>query len=201
MNTTKSTAHDQKTCGECRKSLPVAEFWKNKASKDGLQTRCIPCQKARWKAYYHAKPKQWNNERQRKTIDDRPNRYRARIAAYNITQRMGGVAVVPGKEPSLDFIEALFDTAQERGTCPLCSTVMDFRVGKGTGRSPVNAATMDHIIPLRLGGKHLEENIRVICKRCNQTRPDLLAAARELGVKARYSTEPMNLVLLRGVAR
>ena len=34
-----------KTCSKCRQTLPVSDYRKNKAAKDGLQSACKPCQK------------------------------------------------------------------------------------------------------------------------------------------------------------
>jgi 5-methylcytosine-specific restriction endonuclease McrA len=45
--------------------------------------------------------------------------------------------------------------------CPRCGVVM----GRGI-RNP-SAATVDHIVPLRLGGTNDRGNFRVLCLRCN----------------------------------
>lgn len=57
--------------------------------------------------------------------------------------------------------------AQARGLarCPLCGVWMDY----DTGKRP-NSAEADHIRPHSLGGSDDIDNIRVICRRCNQSR-------------------------------
>jgi 5-methylcytosine-specific restriction endonuclease McrA len=45
--------------------------------------------------------------------------------------------------------------------CPRC------RVTMGTGRRNPAAATVDHILPLRLGGTNDVWNLRVVCLSCN----------------------------------
>ena len=40
-----------KKCTKCGRELPVSEFHKNKAQKDGLQTYCKECQKESYKLY------------------------------------------------------------------------------------------------------------------------------------------------------
>jgi len=46
--------------------------------------------------------------------------------------------------------------------CPVCKRTMIC----GTFYSP----TLDHIIPICLGGNHKEENWRIICRSCNSSR-------------------------------
>ena len=48
-----------KTCKQCKKSLPLSAFYKNKSSSDGHGTRCKPCDKA--------KVKQWQKDNPEKT--------------------------------------------------------------------------------------------------------------------------------------
>lgn len=57
--------------------------------------------------------------------------------------------------------------AQEQGLtqCPLCRTDLDYM----RGRLP-NSAEVDHILPHSLGGTDTIDNVRVICRRCNQSR-------------------------------
>jgi len=45
--------------------------------------------------------------------------------------------------------------------CPICGS-------KYINKSDKH---IDHIIPISVGGEHCKDNIRVICKRCNLTRP------------------------------
>lgn len=51
--------------------------------------------------------------------------------------------------------------------CPECGTTLNY----DTGRLPASAE-VDHIIPVVLGGKDTRENVRVICRRCNQSLGD-----------------------------
>ena len=45
-----------KRCSGCHKELPLSEFWKNKASPDGLQAYCKACSKAKTKQRQKDKP-------------------------------------------------------------------------------------------------------------------------------------------------
>lgn len=44
-----------KKCSCCQKELPESEFWKNRYTKDGLQTYCKSCQTALTTKSYRAK--------------------------------------------------------------------------------------------------------------------------------------------------
>jgi hypothetical protein len=62
----------------------------------------------------------------------------------------------------------------EAGRCPRCNVEMTDAPGRAQ-------KTWDHTMPLAAGGCHTRDNIRVICRFCNQTRPhdgsDLVAVA------------------------
>jgi len=62
--------------------------------------------------------------------------------------------------------QALRD-AQHRGQthCLLCPALLDYEVG----RIP-NSAEADHILPHSRGGQDTLDNIRIICRHCNQSR-------------------------------
>ncbi|QPK80808.1 HNH endonuclease [Schaalia sp. ZJ405] len=49
--------------------------------------------------------------------------------------------------------------------CPICHTPLDYT----HGRTP-NSAEVDHITPASLGGTDTLDNVRIICRLCNQRR-------------------------------
>lgn len=49
--------------------------------------------------------------------------------------------------------------------CPLCGTLLNY----ARGRTP-SSAEGDHIVPYSRGGADTLDNIRIICRRCNQRR-------------------------------
>ncbi|WP_443094831.1 HNH endonuclease [Rothia koreensis] len=57
--------------------------------------------------------------------------------------------------------------------CPLCRTPLDF-----TYPGHPNSAEADHIIAHAEGGPDTLENIRIICRLCNQRRGGILGASR-----------------------
>lgn len=51
---------------------------------------------------------------------------------------------------------------RSRGACEYCGCAVEFTHGKD------NSATLDHVIPLALGGQSAPANMRVACRACNQ---------------------------------
>lgn len=57
--------------------------------------------------------------------------------------------------------------------CPICGTLLNYAVG----RTP-SSAEVDHIIPYSRGGTDTIDNVRIICRRCNQQRGNGLTRPR-----------------------
>lgn len=57
--------------------------------------------------------------------------------------------------------------------CPICNTQLDYT----RGRTPTSAE-VDHIIPYSRGGTDTIDNVRIICRRCNQRRGNALPRPR-----------------------
>ena len=55
----------------------------------------------------------------------------------------------------------LRDLIKDTKNCPLCGIEI---IGKGEKH-------IDHIKPIGVGGEHKKENIRIICRKCNLSRP------------------------------
>lgn len=58
-------------------------------------------------------------------------------------------------------------------TCPVCGVALDYT----RSRQP-NSPEVDHIVPYAEGGKDTLENVRVICRLCNQRLGGKLGATR-----------------------
>ena len=70
-------------------------------------------------------------------------------------------------------------------TCPLCHVAFDL-----TRSKQPNSPEVDHIKADALGGASTEENLRVICRQCNQKLGGKTGAAkRHALIKARRSAE------------
>lgn len=61
--------------------------------------------------------------------------------------------------------EFVMELRRETSTCVLCDATLVNRSGRARSKE------VDHIVPLAAGGKHVRANLRVICARCNRSRP------------------------------
>ncbi|MDR2256995.1 MAG: HNH endonuclease [Arthrobacter sp.] len=72
----------------------------------------------------------------------------------------------------------------EQHTCPFCNTELNYQ----QGRQP-NSPEVDHIVPHSKGGTNDPSNLRIICRRCNQSRGNRTAPK----TKARPSPTPLRV--------
>lgn len=61
------------------------------------------------------------------------------------------------------WLKELYDNAN---ICPICNKKMD-----NDSRKYPNGKSLDHILPLNVGGLHIKDNVRITCFKCNQSRP------------------------------
>ncbi len=73
---------------------------------------------------------------------------------------------VDGGGVSSDQIRALLDKAEK---CLLCD--VEFCWDRKQASTHPAYPNVDHIVPLAVGGLHELSNLRVICRKCNQSRP------------------------------
>jgi hypothetical protein len=71
----------------------------------------------------------------------------------------------------------LINLKEETEYCPLCGCRLSNKRGD-------NKYHLDHIIPINVGGRHIMDNVRFICRKCNLTRPkdgsDILEVKNEI---------------------
>jgi hypothetical protein len=60
----------------------------------------------------------------------------------------------------------LNDLYTKASKCPLCN----FEMSEDSRKYPLGK-TLDHIIPLNIGGTHTKNNVRIVCAKCNCSRP------------------------------
>jgi 5-methylcytosine-specific restriction endonuclease McrA len=169
-----------KACTRCGVSRPLEEFPVRKSSKDGRGYWCTPCKREADKAHYQRnaesrrqyfrdrhserrddsdyveKKRGWRNswaERNRQKIAEKNKRYREanreKIAYYSAQRR----ARSRNAEGSFTWEEWLQLCQRYGNVCLAC--------GK---KKPL---TVDHVIPLVLGGTNWISNIQPLCKECN----------------------------------
>lgn len=137
-----------KTCTKCGHEKSLNDFHKNKSFKDGLNYWCKVCMTISNRKRYLSKresliqySKDWNNAHLDRRLELSRNR-RAKI-------RKSG-----GKITSVEWASLL---ERYNYTCLKCK------------RSDVKL-TLDHVIPLSLGGTHTIDNAQPLCSSCNSSK-------------------------------
>ena len=164
----------RKPCPSCGRTLPLTdEYWARATRrKGGFAGWCKECHYARrnleslraaGRRYYlsmMARDPDGFRERLLRWRSTHPEEYRAASRAHEGKRRARSRAFFT--DVSLDYVRGLLRQAKR---CPLCG-------GRLTDapRLP-NSKEVDHIFPICAGGTHTVGNLRVICRRCNSSRP------------------------------
>jgi len=150
-----------KRCSKCKETKALGEYYKRKASKDGVQSMCKVCvshSNAKWLAKnpeYHAKWYAENRDNQlaykAKYQKDNPDIVRAYKQRYRAKKRNA-----PGDFTASDW-KAKLEYYGYR--CRYC----------GIHKSETSEGWLeaDHAIPLSRGGTNFISNIVPACKSCN----------------------------------
>lgn len=167
----------RKKCARCHRIRPVAEFTNDRRQKDGMSRRCKECERelrlARLPAHKRAAAaKRQAEQEQRERLKGTPayeemrrarnrehqRRFHEQNPGYSEAvraKRLGAllVEVIPPKE--------VFE--RDDWTCHICGELVP---EDAPWRSP-QEATLDHVVPLSLGGDHVRENLACAHRRCN----------------------------------
>lgn len=179
-----------KTCIKCGVEQSREEFHRQAATSDGLQAHCKACQRAAYRAYYAAnrtremerhrayyaehreehtaRLRVWReaNTEKRRAYDAahreernaykrewaraRPDKWRADCAKRRARKKGAGGTLTPGLRWELNMMQF--------GECNGCRQALD------------NTAHLDHIMPLALGGQHVDSNMQLLCPKCNSSK-------------------------------
>ena len=127
----------------------VSKMMKKARDKDPEKNR----QRCRlWKKNNPEKHKQWNIDHPEKIrMSHKQDCHRRRL-----------------KEKITDItVDFLIKLEKQTETCPLCGKIL---LETSIPYHP-DQKQLDHIIPLSIGGKHIKDNVRIICGSCNNHRP------------------------------
>lgn len=183
----------QKQCKQCGVVKPLTEFHRCRTVKDGRKARCRDCLNASNRAWRDANPEKmraataaWraaNPERYAAAKAEWERRNRVRRAAYRAKtadarasalaawkaanrekvreyQRRRRAAGYGLPAQTLD-LDALWQSSG--GTCGICAGPIDRRLKWPHPDSP----SIDHILPLSMGGAHEQENAQWAHLACN----------------------------------
>lgn len=155
-----------KLCRACGKDLPVDEFNLSRANSDGLQSRCRPCQKSYFDAWYlkNASKKDRNQKARRAKNPDYDRQWYAKRyqdpvgRAVILAGRMRYRARRAGASGSYTASEWL-ELCDKYGN--VCLSCLEYK-----------SLTVDHVIPLSKGGTNDISNIQPLCGPCNSKKKD-----------------------------
>jgi 5-methylcytosine-specific restriction endonuclease McrA len=162
-----------KTCSKCKVKRRGAEFSRNPRAKDGLRSWCKFCSKVeyrKWRAAnsekanaYDAKWAKSNPEKKAKWYKENPEKMRSnsikwqrenpdRVAQRSARRRARILNQLGNMPPDgYEIIYKLFGRA-----CLKCQTTENM--------------SMDHVIPLAIGGLHDINNLQPLCRPCNSSK-------------------------------
>lgn len=160
-------------CSKCNIDKDISCFQKDTRSKSGYQSCCKDCQKEYRES--HKDERQEYLEENKDSIAKKQKEYflnnrdkinhwrrnyyskdgRLKVLASLQERRAKKITTSDGSVTA-EFIESLFDS--QHSCCNMCGE--QFKDGK-------NSFHVDHIIPLSKDGKHISNNIQLLCPNCN----------------------------------
>ena len=100
----------------------------------------------------------------------------AKILERNRIRRILMISLQENTDITIDFMIQL---RKDNPNCAMCHGLL-------TNKKGDNQTHLDHIIPLNVGGKHEIRNVRLVCRKCNLSRPkdgrDVLFSIRPISI-------------------
>jgi 5-methylcytosine-specific restriction endonuclease McrA len=186
-----------KTCTKCGETKPLSEYPRLARSKDGHDYQCKACACARRKAYREANRakvaayrKQYRStdefrERDAKRIREWREANRDRKAAQNRSYRATAEGRAKQKSSQTRYYRLLAGAKSEPYTreeiferdgwvCQLCGEPVDSKLFVPDPKS----ASLDHRVPLSLGGDDTPSNVQLAHFGCNSAKCNRVAQER-----------------------
>lgn len=198
-----------KTCTKCKRDLPANSeyFYKEKAGKFGLRSKCKECMNAasvenvQNKAeYYREKQreyrknsdtyKNWDREYQKTPQRqsylkryNRENKDRRNAVRNDWLKRTGNGKIYVHKRRAA--LKAGGSYTQQEWIDLV--TFWQFKCIACGVELPIEKMTPDHVIPLELGGLNIIDNIQPMCRSCNSSKQMKTTDHRVCEIKAETS--------------
>ena len=154
-----------KICNTCRAEKSFEDFSVSRANKDGRQNKCKECSSAYRRQLAKDNPEKalaGSYRQTEKLLERNPNYFREFYAKQYATEagRQRMITNVQNRRARLMEAEGSY-TAQE--FIDLCDKYGNICLACEESKP----LTVDHIIPLSLGGSNTIDNIQPLCRSCN----------------------------------
>jgi 5-methylcytosine-specific restriction endonuclease McrA len=148
-----------KRCTKCSERQPISQFARNSLAPDGYQYACRGCQRAYDQARYWSEAKQVAEAAS--IADITQQRLRRRL--FNLERRaiLARLGVYDIKDKEIARLIA--------SPCAHCGEI--------------GPSHIDHIIPIKRGGRHSIGNLQPLCRSCNSSKNNLLEIEWRYGKK------------------
>ncbi len=155
---------EPKVCTKCKREFPATEqyYYRDKYQHCGWSCWCKKCKNAtrdRWTrenaGHIRAYKRQWRQENRQHIIAQKRER-RHRTKCHIIYKFNREARVNKAGEFTTDHWKALLRHYAPDGTCLCCGHKREL--------------TVDHVIPLSLGGPNTVDNLQPLCQECNSAK-------------------------------
>lgn len=187
----KKISEKEKKCSTCKVTKPVSEFYKDPTRGDGFYTTCKTCHARHVKNWQIRNAEKFRNANQgwKKSHKKQRNEQNKKWAKAHPDKRRKTYSAWREKNPDYgknwrkNNKEKIRHYAQTRRARVLGNggeltidewfAILDFYGHKCLccGRQDVKL-TIDHVVPIFLGGKHSADNIQPLCGPCNSRKKD-----------------------------
>ncbi len=157
-----------KVCTLCGEDKPLEDYYRCSAVSDGRAARCKTCRDAAHREYYAAhaeglraygreQRRRWSaaNPEKQRDLNRRGAKSPAGIAATKRKKQKRREAGVPWGGAAWER-DRLVVLERDDGVCGICGGDVD----------PVNY-TLDHVVPIACGGRHVLTNLQLAHRACN----------------------------------
>lgn len=182
-----------KQCSQCAETKPVDEFNKRAASKDGLHAACKSCRKKAEKRYKASDKGRAREKRYRES--DKGKATQRRCSADWLSKNAERYAETQAKwkrrNPEYSTLRARKYYATSSGRATVLASQhrrrarernaptdarypewvsMTLQMGLCFKCESTEDLTVDHVVPLSLGGGNTADNLQPLCRRCNSSK-------------------------------
>lgn len=148
-----------KRCSKCKEEKSFNDFYSEKGRKYGLSYWCKSCRNSYSKSekVKQSKAKYFSTDKGKAVKRKYSNSDKGKIAMRKVKDKRRA------PELFVEFVERRIVYERDGWTCQLCLQHVD-----GTLKFPEReSSSLDHVIPLKHGGKHSYENTQLAHLSCN----------------------------------